>query len=140
MHELAEIFAVSIWGFAVMSNHLHVVVQTLPEAAARWSAEAIAARWIRLFPRRDQDWEMRAEVLAGDADRVEVLRGRLSDLSWFMRCLSEPIAKRANREDSCKGRFWEGRFKCQALLDENAVLAAMAYVDLNPVRAKLCDS
>jgi len=140
LHGLAEIFGVAIWGYAVMSNHLHVVVQTLPEVVAKWSDLEVASRWIRLFSRQDLDASVRSEVLAGNAERVAILRERLSDLSWFMRCLSEPIARRANREDACKGRFWEGRFKCQVLLDETAVLAAMAYVDLNPVRAKLCDS
>jgi REP element-mobilizing transposase RayT len=140
IHELAGIFGVAIWGYAVMSNHLHVVVQILPEVVSRWSNAEIAERWMRLHPRQDQNPEMRAEVLAGNDERIKELRERLSNLSWFMRCLVEPIARVANREDICKGRFWEGRFKCQSLLDDSAVLVTMAYVDLNPVRAKICDS
>ncbi len=140
IHELASIFGVAIWGYAVMSNHLHVVVQTLPESVAKWSDDEVAQRWMRLYPRQDQNPQMRAEVLAGNGERIKELRVRLANLSWFMRCLAEPIARAANREDICKGRFWEGRFKCQSLLDDNAVLASMAYVDLNPVRAKICDT
>ena len=138
--ELADIFAVAIWGYAVMSNHLHVVVEVIPQAAENWPAEEVAARWLKLYSRQDQDTARRAETLSGNEDRIEVLRDRLCDLSWFMRCLAEPIARRANREDGCKGHFWEARFKCQTLLDETAVLSAMTYVDLNPVRAKICDS
>ena len=143
LQALAELFAVAVWGYAVMSNHLHLVVQLLPEVAAGWSDAEVAERWLRLFPRAEDTealHQQRIQALTGQPERIAILRARLADLSWLMRCLSEPIARRANREDQCTGRFWEGRYHCQALLDDRAVLAAMAYADLNPVRARLCET
>ena len=59
----------------------------------------------------------------------------LSNVSWFMKGLSEPIAKRGNRGEDVKGHFWETRSRVQPLLDPTAIAASMAYVDLNPIRA-----
>ena len=135
---LAECFAIAIHAYAVMSNHLHVVVQIDPAVVDTWSDDEIAERWVRLFPpQHDSDiaWERKRHAICLQPERVRVLRTRLSDLSWLMKCLAEPIARAANGEDGCKGRFWEGRFKAQVLCDDRAVLAAMAYVDLNPIRA-----
>lgn len=141
---LADSFAVGLYAWAVMSNHTHVVLRIDPRLPWTWSDEEVATRWARL--RRTLDAEddsrqvrMRAHTLLSQPARLEEIRLRLGSLSWFMRFLNEAVARAANAEDRCTGRFWEGRFKCQALLDETAVLACMAYVDLNPIRAGLCD-
>ena len=138
IHLVAECFAVAIQAYAVMSNHLHLVLQMDPAHIAAWSDIEVAEHWIRLFPpREDSDLArtIKCERLLADKDRLILIRSRLGSLSWLMRCLVEPIARRANLEDGCTGRFWEGRFKSQLLCDDRAILAAMAYVDLNPIRA-----
>ena len=145
LEELAAVFAVDVCGFAVLSNHLHLVLRIRPDVAQDWSDEEVARRWWRLFPRRGPNREIielephQLAALLADPQRVARWRERLCSLSWFMRSLCEPIARRANREDGCSGRFWEGRFKSQALLDEAAVLACSIYVDLNPIRAGVAD-
>jgi REP element-mobilizing transposase RayT len=143
---LSSIFGMEVFAYAVMSNHLHLVIRNRPDLASNWTAQEVAQRWCTLFPKRDGHGAAEApsdeaiSALVGDAERVTICRQRLGDISWFMRCLNEPIARRANREDKCTGRFWEGRFKCQRLMDEGAMLACMAYVDLNPVRARIADT
>ena len=138
LHLVAECFAVAIHAYAVMSNHLHVVLQLDPVATHAWSEEDVAARWVRLFPPReasDLARSFKEQALTANPNRMAIVRQRLGNLSWLMKCLAEPIARKANDEDHCKGRFWEGRFKSQLLCDDKALLAAMAYVDLNPIRA-----
>jgi len=137
---LVEVFAIDLCAYAVMSNHYHVVLRVDQARAEAWSCREVATQWMRLFsgPPLVQRW-LRDETCEAETlkalEIVEQWRSRLYDLGWFMRCLNEHLARLANEEDGCKGRFWEGRYKSQALLDEKALLSCMAYVDLNPVRA-----
>jgi REP element-mobilizing transposase RayT len=147
LERLASVFAIDICGYSVMSNHVHVIVRNRPDLVRDWTAEEIALRWKRLYPPRDETTgdpveptDSDVNMIASDPERVAELRDRLSDLSWFMRCLNEPIARKANREDECKGRFWEGRFDSQRLLDEAAILTCSIYVDLNPIRAGIAET
>lgn len=148
---LSGVFACEIGAYAVLSNHVHVIVRMAPEQADAWSDEEVALRWLRAYPgyRDDEDRAEASSVAiedwmiasrAADAEWIAERRKRLSSLSWFMRSLCEPIARRANLEDDCRGRFWEGRFHSAPLLDEAALLACMVYVDLNPIRAQMATS
>ena len=141
---LAAIFAIEVCAYAVMENHYHTILRTRPDIVASWSDREVATRWLTLFPRHrgmrsvaipPVDKEVCA--LADCPERIAKLRQRLSSLSWFMGRLNEFIARAANKEDRVKGRFWESRFKCQALLDGAAIAACMVYVDLNLIRAGL---
>lgn len=125
-----------------MENHLHIVCHTRPDLAEKWSAKEVASRWRLLFPlNRKSDGspnhptEQEIQAIATNPKLVEEYRKRLLSLSWFHRCLNESIARRANKEDSCTGRFWEGRFRSEPLTDAEAVVACSVYVDLNPIRA-----
>jgi len=138
---LSRCFAVSVCGFAVMDNQLHVLVRLDADDASPWSAEEVIRRWIMGYPPKTAQGE-EIEITqawidqhAKDEKRVELLRERLASLGWFMKALKEPLARRANKEDECKGTFWESRYKSIAILDEEALLARYAYIDLNPVAA-----
>jgi REP element-mobilizing transposase RayT len=143
---LSSVYSINIAAYAVMSNHYHLVLQVDKVSADSWSMDEVIARWYQLF-----NGHLLVDCyLAGDTistahfKAVEALsetwRARLYDISWFMKCLNEDISRQANKEDNCTGKFWEGRFKSQALLDETALLSCMAYVDLNPVRAGIADN
>ena len=140
---LSQTFAIDVCAYAVMSNHTHLVLHVDVEQAKTWSMHEVVSRWHQLFKGTliTQKY-LRGEKLINPLQQIveetaEVYRARLIDISWFMRILNESIAVQANKEDKCTGRFWEGRFKSQALLDEAAVIACMAYVDLNPIRANI---
>jgi len=145
LQELARCFAIAIGGFAIMDNHLHVLVRLDPQVLAGWSDEEVVRRWGRLYPPRDRkrqplpvtgEW---VQQQLQNAAWVATTRQRLGSLSWFMKCLKEPLSRLANREDQAGGAFFEGRFKSVAILDEESLLAICAYIDLNPVAASIAE-
>ncbi|MGS0682305.1 transposase [Shewanella sp. 125m-7] len=143
---LSTIFCIDICAYAVMNNHYHLVLKIDTDKAKSLSNKEVISRWCKITKGHPVATKyMNGETLI-EGERL-LLDGllaewhqRLSSISWFMRCLNEEVARRANREDECTGAFWEGRFKSQALLDEQALLACMMYVDLNPIRAGIADT
>jgi REP element-mobilizing transposase RayT len=142
---LSSLFAIDVCAYAVMSNHYHLVLKLCPEQFDDLSEDQIMDRWCALFKgplliQRYRDGEdLNTFERTTVSDIINVWRSKLSSISWFMRCLNQPIARQANLEDKCTGKFWESRFASQALKSEEAVLSCMAYVDLNPVRAGVAD-
>ena len=140
---LASLFSIELCAYAVMSNHYHLVVKLNPNEARSWSDDEVLERWTALFrgPLLVQRYRDGQALTPIELDNIRstaaVFRNRLASLSWFMKCLNEPIARKANAEDGRTGHFWEARFHSQALCSDQALLSAMAYVDLNPIRAQL---
>ncbi len=142
LRELAQVFTISVCAYALMPNHYHLVLYVNVSQAQSLSDQEVAQRWAQLFKLPESLQQLlagtaKAKELAEAKHVVQDLRNRLSDISWYLRSFNEAMARRINREEACQGRFWEGRFKSQAILDQAALLACCLYVDLNPLRAGL---
>jgi REP element-mobilizing transposase RayT len=139
---LAVSFGIEICDFALLDNHIHLILRTRPEIVATWQDHEVALRWWRICPTRRNENGDAAEPLPcelklwlDDPAQMIELRSRLASISWFMRLLCQKIARMANDEDGQRGKFWSERFKAQPLLDDQAVLTCSMYVNLNPIRA-----
>ena len=144
---LASHFGIDLLGFAILSNHFHLMLRSRPDCVEKWDDTEVARRWLMLCPvrkdaegRAEEPNEMELNTIRNDPDRMKMMRTRLSDISWWMRLLCQNIAVRANHEDHEVGRFFQSRFRAVRLLDEQAMLACAAYIDLNPIRAAMAET
>ena len=143
----ARHFGIDFLCQAILSNHFHLVLRSRPDVVAEWDDSEVARRWLMLCPERrdkhgkpEEPSEFELNHVRKDKAKLKVNRSRLSDISWWMRLLSQNIAQRANKEDGEIGKFWQARYRAVRLLDETAILACAAYVDLNPIRAALAET
>ncbi len=146
LQQFSRHFGVDLLGFSILSNHLHLIFRTRPDVVATWSDDEVARRWMMLCPHRKnadgsarQPTEPEIKSIAGCPVKTKEIRERLSSISWWMRLLCQRVAMRANREENEVGRFWQDRYHATVLADEASLLACAAYVDLNPIRAAMCE-
>ena len=143
---LARSFCIDIAAFAVMSNHYHVVLKINHEQALALDDSAVIERWTQLYPTNALIKRLSANEPLSDEEaqrlneKLPIWRTELANISRFMALVNQFIARKSNTEDGCKGRFWEHRFTSQAILDDDALLRTLAYVDLNPVRAGIAET
>ncbi len=146
IQSLTFTYCIDVCAYAVMRNHYHLVLHMNRDKALGLSLDEVIERWSHShkLPVLIQRWLSKELKTQAEKDKcseiIEIWRERLWSLSWFMKELNYDIACKANQEDECSGHFWESRFKSQALLDEKALAVAMAYVDLNPIRAGIAKS
>jgi len=147
LQHLARHAGIDLLCYAILSNHFHLVLRSRPDIVATWDDAEIALRWLMLCPKRRKAERQPAEPKQTDLNailnnpaKLQEIRSRLSDISWWMRLLSQKIGRRANKDDQEVGKFWQARYRAVRLLDETAILACAAYVDLNPIRAALAET
>jgi hypothetical protein len=147
LQHLASHFGIDLLCYAILSNHFHLILRSRPDVVAIWDDTEVARRWLMLCPKRrtadnrpEEPSESELDTIRHDPARLQEIRSRLSDISWWMRLLSQKIGRMANQEDGEVGKFWQARYRAVRLLDETAILACAAYVDLNPIRAAMAQT
>ena len=139
LKDLVSVFAVECLDETILDNHFHAILRNRPDLVAGWSDEEVARRWLRL---RQSDLALRPEPkpeqvaeLLQDSEKLAEIRRKLSSISCLMAHLKEPLARVSNAQDHCQGAFWQGRFGCERLEDDAALLVCSLYVNMNPIRA-----
>jgi putative transposase len=117
--------------FCIMGNHYHIVLKF--DIPRKLSKEELWERALMLYPNSKRYLNLWHEK------KWNRLEERLFNLSDFMRNLQAAFAMWYNKTYKRHGTFWADRFKSVLLGDEQSVLDCMLYVELNPVRAGLCE-
>src|ERR1700691_1600094 len=119
-------FGIDLLGFAILSNHFHVILRSRPDVVKEWDDTEVARRWLTLCPFRrtanrtaEEPNEFELNTIRNNPEKLAAIRTRLSDIAWWMRLLCQHIAVRANKEDAEIGKFFQSRYRAVRLMDES---------------------
>ena len=147
--ELARRWAVfsgiSMVTHCMMSNHFHLLLWVPDGETAAKAVDHAEVLW-RLGQVWSKDkvdvWE--SFYQAQDAETQEKMMAevtrRMFDLGAYMRVLKQGFSCWYNRRAERVGTLWEGRYR-SVVVEGNplALMSVAAYIDLNPVRAGICE-
>ena len=148
IHRMADFCGMEVNTYAVMSNHIHILLHVLPQGEL--SDDELVARVMALYG-RDKAEKLRVNwteyrrvgneaCLQRLADERTALLRRMGDLSKYMKELKQWISRDYNKKVGRLGTLWEDRFWSNLLEDSAAVLTKVAYyIDCNAVRAGFVD-
>ena len=106
--ELAELFSIEVYAYAVMNNHYHLVIYLDPKAPDSWSDLEVAQKWLKVFPGKldnpkfNTQRDLKLQAILSSPELLATYRERLGSVSWLMRRINEPLAKMANKEEDRK--------------------------------------
>jgi len=142
LSELSRSLAIEVFAFAILENHLHLLIRIRPDLVRSLDDREVALRRVQVLPRRVDpkdprtSIESQARLIMASPSMMRKARRDLADPGFFHRLLKEPCARLWNKEDGVKGHFWEARYKSPRVLDDAALLRVARYIDLNQIRAR----
>ena len=152
MRRLERFAGVEILTYAVMDNHFHLLLR-VPDRdrfLARFEGEGGEERLLEhlklLYSKaflKDLRWQIEELRRLGLEAETQELLGRFKDrmcrLEPFMKELKERFSRWFNKHHERRGTLWMERYKSVIVEDGEALRTMAAYIDLNPVRAGLCE-
>lgn len=141
LERFAAGFFVQIHAFAVMGNHFHILATGLELEAMKASRELLIERY-RLMYGKTADppggtYDDSGNLIPDADDGTGRLRERLGSISRFVQELKQTFSHWYNKRHDREGYLWSDRFKGVLVENGEAHTVCSAYIDLNPVRAKL---
>ncbi len=126
---MSAVYFVEVLGFCIMGNHFHLLVRMMP--GSLYDDEEVKRRFkIYYGP------NVKADMCK---ERIKFFRKKWSSLSEYMREIKQRFSRFYNKRHNRKGFFWGERFKSVIVEDGDTLINCLAYIDLNPVRAGICE-